>query len=107
MCWKGILVITNSLKKQKSKSVTSFSFWSFELNLPSTALKYVRVICGVSMWDNKRNTELRANSGLERVEVMLTRRRLEWLGHVAKISNNHIPKRMLVYRPEGGKCVCY
>ena len=40
---------------------------------------------GVTKWDNKRNTELRVMAGLERVEVMLMRRRLRWLGHVARM----------------------
>ena len=38
----------------------------------------VWVILRVTKWDMKRNTELRAMAGLERVEVMLMRRRLRW-----------------------------
>ena len=47
----------------------------------------------------------RAEAGLERLEVMLLRRRLQWLGHVVRMSNNCILKCMLVCKPEGGKCV--
>ena len=48
---------------------------------------------------------MKVEAGLERVEVILMRRRLQWLGHVARMSNNCIPKCMLVYKPEGGKGV--
>ena len=64
-------------------------------------MKGVRVILGVSKWDMRRNTELRAEAGLERVEVMLMRRRLQWLGHEARMSKSRIPKCMLVCEPEG------
>ena len=62
----------------------------------------VRVILGVSVRDRRRNTELRAG-GLQRVEVILLRRRLKWLGHVARMDSTCIPKCMLVCKPEGGK----
>ena len=57
-------------------------------------------VCG---GDKRRNTELRAEAGLERVEVILLRRRLKWLGQVAMIVSTRIPKCMLVCKPEGGK----
>ena len=60
----------------------------------------LRVILGVSRWDMKRNTELRAMAGIERVEVMVLRRRLRWLGHV---DDTRIPKCLLVCRPLVGK----
>ena len=39
-------------------------------------------ILGVSRQDMKRNTEFRLMAGTERVEVMVMRKRLRWLGHV-------------------------
>ena len=35
-------------------------------------------------------------AGVERVEVMLMRRRLRWLGHVARMEETCIPKCLLV-----------
>ena len=40
------------------------------------------VILGATRWDKKRNTVLCSMVGIERVEVMVIRRRLHWLDHV-------------------------
>ena len=66
-------------------------------------MRCVWVILGVTKWDEKRNTELRAMAGLESVEVMLMRRRLRWLGNVAKMEETRIPKCLLACKPDGGK----
>ena len=50
-----------------------------------------------------RNTELRSLGGLERVDVMVMRRRLRWLGHVERMDTSRIPKCLLVSRPVRGK----
>ena len=63
----------------------------------------LRVILGVTRWDKKRNTELRSMAGIERVEVMVMRRRLRWLGHVERMADSRIPKGLLVCRPLVGK----
>ena len=49
-------------------------------------MRCVRVILGVTRWNQnqERNTELRAMAGMDRVEVMLMRRKLRWLGHVSR-----------------------
>ena len=43
-------------------------------------------------------------AGLERVEVMLMKRRLRWLGHVARMEETRIPKCLLVSKLARGKC---
>ena len=63
----------------------------------------LRAILGVSRQDMKRNTELRLMAGIERVEVMVMRRRLCWLGHVERLADSWIPKYLLVCQPYGGK----
>ena len=55
---------------------------------------HVRAILGVSQWDQERNTELHSGTGLDRVEVMIMRRRLRWLGHVERMNDTCIPKCM-------------
>ena len=52
----------------------------------------LRVILGVSRWDKLRNTELRSLGGLEKVDVMVMRSRLQWLGHVERMDTSRIPK---------------
>ena len=63
------------------------------------------VILGVTKWDKKRNTELSGLIDLERVEVVLMRRRLRirWLGHVARMEETRIPKCLLTCKPDKGK----
>ena len=66
-------------------------------------MRCVRVIVGVTKWDKKRNTVLRVTAGLERVEVMLVRRRLRWLGNVVRMNETRIPKCLLTCKLDGGK----
>ena len=42
-------------------------------------------------------------AGIERVDVMIMRRRLRWLGHLERLDDTRIPKRLLVCCPLGGK----
>ena len=42
-------------------------------------------------------------AGLERVELMLMRRRLRWLGHAARMEETRIPKCLLVSKLARGK----
>ena len=58
---------------------------------------------GVSHWDKLRNTQLRSMGGLERVEVMIMRRRLRWLGHVQRMKDCRLPKCLVVCKPVIGK----
>ena len=58
----------------------------------------LQVILGVSWWDKKRNSELRSLGGLERVDVMVMRRRLRWLGHMERLDISRLPKCLLVSR---------
>ena len=46
---------------------------------------------------------IRAEANMETVESMLRRRRLRWLGHVARMGTERIPRQLLVCKPEGGK----
>ena len=63
----------------------------------------LRVILGVTRWEKKRNTELCSMAGIERVEVMVMRRRLRWLGHVERMDDTRLPKCLLVCKPQDGK----
>ena len=105
--------VKTATKMRLFKSVVlSTLLYGSETWVPSAAnLKHLqafimgclRVILGVTRWDKKRNTELRSMAGIERVEVMVMRRRLRWLGHVERMADSRIPKGLLVCRPLVGK----
>ena len=52
---------------------------------------------------SKRSTELRLKAGIERVEVMVIRRRLRWLGNLERMDVSRLPRCLLVCRPQAGK----
>ena len=63
----------------------------------------IRIITGTSLWKNKRNTQLRRNAKIQRVDVMMQHRRLQWLGHVERRNEERIPRKILVSRIVGRK----
>ena len=52
----------------------------------------LHVMLGVTRWDKKKNTELWRLAGIERIEVMVLKRRLRWLGHLERLNDIHLPK---------------
>ena len=42
-------------------------------------------------------------AGIEKVDVMVMRRRLRWLGHLERLDDTRLPKCLLVCCPLGGK----
>ena len=63
----------------------------------------LQVILGVTRWDMKRNTTLRSLGDMERVEVMVMRRKLRWLGHIERMEDSRLPKCFLVCKPVNGR----
>ena len=55
------------------------------------------------MREKQTNTVIRAKANIETVEMMVTKRRLRWLGHVAGMDAGCIPRQLLVCRLETGK----
>lgn len=45
---------------------------------------------GISLRERKRITEIRGLAVMETVETMLQRTRLRWLGHAARMEENHL-----------------
>ena len=64
---------------------------------------FIRIITGTSFWEKKRNTQLRTNAKIQRVDVMMQHRRLQWLGHVERMNEERIPRKILVSRIVGRK----
>ena len=42
-------------------------------------------------------------AGIERVEILVMRRWLRWLGHLERMDDSRLPKCLLVCRPQVGK----
>ena len=66
-------------------------------------MRCLRSILGVSLWDKKRNTTIRKTARLQRVSTMLTQRRLRLLGHILRMDEGHLPRKLLVCAPVHGK----
>jgi len=64
-------------------------------------MRCVRVIAGVTKFDHKRNEELREKTGICTVEELVTRSRLRWLGHVARMTEDRLPPQLLYGQLEG------
>ena len=52
----------------------------------------LRVILGATRCDIKRNTTLWCLGEMDRVETMVMKRRLRWLGHIERTKNSWLPK---------------
>ena len=71
----------------------------------------LRVILGISLWKERRNTSLRAQAQQEHIDSILMRRRLHFQGHLARMDDHHVPKQLLLCtpahdsRPLGGPCL--
>ena len=59
-------------------------------------MRCLRIITGISVREKQRN--------IETVETMMRKRRLKWLGHVASMEPDRIPRQLLVCKLKGEKC---
>ena len=71
--------------------------------LQAFVVGYLQVILGVKCWDKERNTTLWSLGGMEKVEVTVMRRRLRWLGHIARMDVSQLYKQCVVCRPFNGR----
>ena len=63
----------------------------------------LQTILGLSLFDKIRNTEIRNRANIERIETLLQRRRLRWLGHIQRMENSRLPKQLVVSKIKEGK----
>ena len=71
--------------------------------LQSFVMRCLRIILGISVREKQRNTTVRSMARIETVETMIRKRRLRWLGHVARMKPDRIPRQLLVCKFDGGK----
>ena len=71
--------------------------------LQSFVMRCLRSILGVSLWDGKRDTSIRRSTHLQRISTVLTQRRLRLLGHIMRMGEDRLPRKLLVCAPSHGK----
>ena len=64
-------------------------------------MQCLRNICGLKLLDRIENDVIRAKCKQVKVDVQLRYHRLRWLGHLVRMSDDRIPKRMLFSFVEG------
>lgn len=77
--------------------------------LPKTSLKplekfqmkCLRNILGLSLWDKKSNEEIRKMTNQPKVESLMRYRRQQWLGHISRMEDSRLPKRILFGQLKG------
>lgn len=53
------------------------------------------MICGISLRQHKINASIRATCKIESVRTLIRYRRLRWLGHLARMHEDRLPKQLL------------
>ena len=69
----------------------------------SFVVRCLRIILGISVRQRKRHTTIRKMAKQQRISSILTQRRLRFLGHLSRMSEDRLPKQLLVSAPVGGK----
>ena len=63
----------------------------------------LRSILGVSLWDSQRDTSIRKTTHLQRISTVLTQRRLRLLGHIMRMGEDCLSRKLLVCVPSQGR----
>ena len=80
--------------------------WPRKAQLEKFHMTCLRKICGVSRMDQQTrgitNDQIKQCLGVPNIMQMVHQHRLRWVGHVARMDNHRLPKRMLfAFLPEG------
>jgi len=55
--------------------------------------KFQRRMMGISWKDKVSNESVRVQTQLEKIDLIIKKRRLRWLGHVLRMDNNRLPRQ--------------
>ena len=64
-------------------------------SLDTFQMRCLRRICGISLRQKRTSKSIRAECGIEAISNIARFRRLRWLGHVARMKDDRLPKRLL------------
>ena len=62
----------------------------------------LRIILGISLWKERRNTPIRAQVRRECIDTTLMQHRLRFLGHLARMDDHRVPTQLLLCTPAHG-----
>ena len=66
-----------------------------EARLEVNGIRMLRWMCGVTRRDNVRNEHIRGTTRVVQASKKITEKRLKWYGHVRRMKEEHIVRRML------------
>ena len=66
-----------------------------EARLEVNEMRMLRWMCGVTRRDNIRNDHIRGTTRVVQASKKITEKRLKWYGHVSRMKDEHIVRRML------------
>ena len=66
-------------------------------------IRCLRIILGISVGEQKRHTTICKMAKQQRISLILVQHRLHFLGDLSRMSNDRLPKQLLVSAPVGGK----
>ena len=65
-------------------------------------MKCLRSMCGLTIWDRRTNDEIRRRTGVDsKLSYRAEQRALRWFGHMERMSEEQLPKRVMNSKAEG------
>ena len=66
-----------------------------EAQLEANEMRMLRWMCGVTKRDDIRNEHIKGTTRVVQASKKITEKRLKWYGHVRRMKEEHIVRRML------------
>ena len=92
---------TNTVIRSECWALTSRT----QSKLQAAEMKVLRVIRGVTKRDSFRNEKIRDELNLRPLLDSIEEGRLRWYGHVMRMGEERMPKRCLLWNPQGKRPV--
>jgi hypothetical protein len=58
-------------------------------------MRFLRQLSGVKWWQKLSNVEVAARCDIEQIPAMLSKTRMRWVGHMIRMGNTRLPKKIL------------